>query len=42
MAIEEINEKVIGISIYKVHQFTGFQEVKDEEAKEMIEEAILS
>lgn len=37
MAIEEINEKAIGISIYKVHQFTGFREVK-----KIIEEAILS
>ncbi|MCB2299906.1 TnsD family Tn7-like transposition protein [Clostridium tagluense] len=39
-AIEEMNEKGIGISIYKVHQYAGFGEVKDEGVRKMVGEMI--
>lgn len=41
-AIEEMNENGIRISVYKVHQYAGFGEVKDGSIKEIIEDMILN
>lgn len=39
-AIGEMNEKGIWVSAYKVHQYSGFGEVKDEGVRKMVEEMI--
>ncbi|NNU78118.1 TnsD family Tn7-like transposition protein [Clostridium estertheticum] len=39
-AIEEMNEKGIWVSVYKVHQYAGFGEVKDEVVRKMVEKII--
>jgi hypothetical protein len=40
LAIKEMTEKGIDLTVYKVHQNTGFGEVKHEDIRKMIESII--
>lgn len=35
-----MSEKGVWVSVYKVHQYAGFGDVKDEEARKLVEEII--